>query len=75
MPYIRSLRARFSLSNFYVAVRILLSELQAHLQCFDKASMLRRCYSIDLDEILVAAYAIDEVAFHEKSPFVRQPSY
>jgi hypothetical protein len=37
--------------------------------------MLRRCYSIDLDEILVAAYAIDEVAFHEKSPFVRQASY
>jgi hypothetical protein len=37
--------------------------------------MLRSCYSIDLDKILIAGYVIDEVALHEKSPFARQPSY
>jgi hypothetical protein len=37
MPYIRDLRTRLSLPYFDVAVRILLPEFQADLQCFDEA--------------------------------------
>lgn len=75
VPCVESARARLGLSNFDVAMRILLSELQPDLQSFDKAEMLRRCYPVDLNEILVAGSATDEVVLHEKSPFVRQPSH
>jgi len=75
VPCVGSLRARFGLSNFDVAVGILLSELQPDLQSFDKAEMLRRCYPVDLNEIFVAGSDTDEVVLHEKSPFVRQPSH
>jgi hypothetical protein len=34
-----SLRIRFGLSNFHIAVRILLPEFQAHLQRFEEAQM------------------------------------